>query len=133
MTYQFSDSRFNPRPGLPDAWVRIGLDELIGAAPACAGVFFAVLEEELPGLVDELVLLRHPADRDVFAVYERATRGVGIQFDVDLDYICVWSTSGSREAGEHGDWGEGVEAQVRGAVDQVRSIVAPSEAGDRAE
>ena len=122
MAYQFRTERSNPRPNLPNSWQQIERGEVIERAPGCARAFLSSLDVELPELAKNLVFLRHPDDDDVFALYEATPPGIGLQFDVALEYIVVWSLKGEPQTGEYGDW-QGVDAQVLAALDHVRSLV----------
>ena len=76
-----------------------------------------------PDLEAALVFLRHPDDRDLFAMLF-GPAPVGVQFDVDLGYVVVWALEGEPRCGEYGDWGEGLDVQVREALEHVLVLVA---------
>lgn len=82
-----------------------------------------------PDLSAALVFLRHPDDRDSFAMLFGPHAYIGVQFDVDLEYVVVWSLEGEPRCGEHGDWGAGIDAQVRSALEHFLELVGAARKG----
>jgi len=67
------------------------------------------------------LLVGRPADRSLTPYL-----GVGIQFDVHLNYIVTWSLTGESRTEEYGDWGDGLDGQVQSALDHVRALATSS-------
>ncbi len=124
MPYEFPLPHLNPRPDLSDEWRLIGREELISGSPSCAGAFLRQLEENAPQLAAELVFLRHPQDRDCFAVRLNRRPFFAIQFDIDMEYIIPWSLDDPERWAEIGDWGDGEETQAKTAVEYVLELAA---------
>lgn len=122
MGFRFPSPRYNPRPRLADSWEATSREELCASAPPCARAFLQALHAARPDLSVALVFLRHPDDRDSFAMLFGPHAYVGVQFDVDLAYVVVWSLEGEARCAEHGDWGAGIDAQVRSALEHFLGL-----------
>ncbi len=126
MTYQFRSPGFNPAPNRSDDWVALTRSEALAGAPGFAREFILALDQALPEVASGLQYLRHPVDDDLFAILEDDSRGVAIQFDIDLAYIVIWSLVREAHGGEHGDWGDGLDSQVQSALGSLQSLVVAS-------
>ena len=124
MGFRFPSPKHNPRPDLSDSWREVTREELYACSPPCARAFVSALGAARPDLEAALVFLRHPDDRDSFVMLFGPGAPVGVQFDVDLGYVVVWALEGEPRCGEHGDWGAGLDVQVREALEHVLVLVA---------
>lgn len=122
MGFRFPSPGYNPRPRLADSWEAISREDLCAYSPPCARAFLSALHSARPDLSRALVFLRHPDERDSFAMLFGPHVNIAVQFDIDLAYVVVWSLEGEARCGEHGDWGAGIDAQVRSALAHFQEL-----------